>query len=462
MPQKARRQQHGTWGAVWLMLAFGAVSLLAIVTMAPPQEAPERLSHVASAPLLSNDGGSALFNVSAMTPDQQVTNCIAVTYGGAAGASEVRFAVGGFVDAAVPDGESLADHLHIAVELGDADTAGDFGDCAGFSGAEIYPGTMTVTELNSALGEPTGWVPGPDESRVFRITMTFDPTPDVEDNLLQGAALDQTTLVWGIETAPTPSPSTSSSAAPTSAAPSAAPSSAAPSSAAPTSAAPSSAAPTITAPTTVAPTTTAPTTVAPTTRPPTTTPATTEPAPSPAGPSSAPLAPTTGAPEVTVGPTERADSSPTASTSASGAAPSGSASPTAPGPAPVTGDGGSDGDGGSKSAIGRAGDAVRSASKDVAAWFGRAGASVGQLLGDMEDVLPVGGSAAGFSMIPLGAMLLFLLTQDRLDRRDPKLSLAPVSREPFLNFVNPGLDSAERSDEAVDRRGRAIGRGGAE
>jgi len=46
-----------------------------------------------------------------------------------------------------------------------------------------------------------------------------------------------------------------------------------------------------------------------------------------------------------------------------------------------------------------------------------------------------------------GPLLLFLLVlaflgiQDRIDRRDPKLALAPLSDEPYLSFGNPGEDA---------------------
>jgi hypothetical protein len=57
-----------------------------------------------------------------------------------------------------------------------------------------------------------------------------------------------------------------------------------------------------------------------------------------------------------------------------------------------------------------------------------------------ERLQVMGQNAVRNSGLPLGALLLlglFLLLQDRFDRRDPKLALAPVYPEPHLTFGPP-------------------------
>jgi hypothetical protein len=70
----------------------------------------------------------------------------------------------------------------------------------------------------------------------------------------------------------------------------------------------------------------------------------------------------------------------------------------------------------------------------------------------------MGQSAMRNSGLPLLALLvlgMFLLLQDGIDRRDPKLALAPEHPEPHLVFGPPPNDpappaSADRSDEPTE------------
>jgi hypothetical protein len=69
----------------------------------------------------------------------------------------------------------------------------------------------------------------------------------------------------------------------------------------------------------------------------------------------------------------------------------------------------------------------------------------------------MGRNAVRTSSLPLGALLLlgmFLLLQDRVDRRDPKLALAPEYPEPHLLFEPPPDDpappAAARPDEPTE------------
>jgi hypothetical protein len=54
-----------------------------------------------------------------------------------------------------------------------------------------------------------------------------------------------------------------------------------------------------------------------------------------------------------------------------------------------------------------------------------------------DDIIRAVGTAARHSAFPIAllvAMGLFLLLQDRIDRRDPKLALAPLHADPKLDF----------------------------
>lgn len=73
---------------------------------------------------------------------------------------------------------------------------------------------------------------------------------------------------------------------------------------------------------------------------------------------------------------------------------------------------------------------------------GRDRGGLGQTLGRVaeavrEAVVTVAKRAA-FPMLLMIAMALFLVFQNRLDRRDPKLALAPVKGAPDLPFTDPG------------------------
>lgn len=87
-------------------------------------------------------------------------------------------------------------------------------------------------------------------------------------------------------------------------------------------------------------------------------------------------------------------------------------------------------------------------------------AAVGRILGRTGEIgLDIGVRTArhgGFPLASLAAMTIFLLAQDRIDRRDPKLALAPVSREPYLRFDDPDVRPGDRSGgHSPDEEGRA-------
>ena len=177
-----------------------------------------------------------------------------------------------------------------------------------------------------------------------------------------------------------------------------------PGSAPPPTTAPPTTAPPTTAPPTTAPPTTDPTTAPPTGAPPTTGP-TTAPVPAPpptAPPTSLPTAAPIPAPP-TAAPTTQpaAGPPPTARRSPGGSAPRGA-------PAPVH--------------------RPQSAA-------GKLGAVVQQVFGDAAEVATGAARHGGVPIVALVAVFLFILFQDQLDRRDPKLALAPMTGDPYLYFA---------------------------
>ena len=60
-----------------------------------------------------------------------------------------------------------------------------------------------------------------------------------------------------------------------------------------------------------------------------------------------------------------------------------------------------------------------------------------RLLDRTGEVIVAGAKESAFPVLVLLLALFFLLVQDRVDRRDPKLALAPVHADPDLTFRQP-------------------------
>lgn len=81
--------------------------------------------------LTDDDNGVAMFTESNLRPGATGENCITVAYTGSLAASVKLYA------SAVTDG--LGANLQVTVEQG---TGGSFGSCTGFTGSQIYTGTL--------------------------------------------------------------------------------------------------------------------------------------------------------------------------------------------------------------------------------------------------------------------------------------------------------------------------------
>lgn len=115
--------------------------------------------------LSDDDSGTAMFNATNMTAGQSLVKCIAVTYSGTV-TSGVNIRLYGTASGA------LAPYLNLTVEQG---TGGGFSSCTGFTGSQIYSGTVsgfaaTYTNFGTGL---TGWSPtATPDSRTYRVTVT--------------------------------------------------------------------------------------------------------------------------------------------------------------------------------------------------------------------------------------------------------------------------------------------------
>lgn len=142
--------------------------------------------------LVDDDAGSAMFEVTDMAPGDVITTCIEVTYEGSiADPQAVRLYSGGYTDSG-----ALADALSLTVEQG---TGGSFADCTGFSGAQIYDGTLAgfdATHPDYASGAGT-WDPNSTpESQTYRFTIEL---PEDADNSLQGTSVTDLVFVWEVQ-----------------------------------------------------------------------------------------------------------------------------------------------------------------------------------------------------------------------------------------------------------------------
>ena len=75
--------------------------------------------------------------------------------------------------------------------------------------------------------------------------------------------------------------------------------------------------------------------------------------------------------------------------------------------------------------------------------LGQGALAVAAVVGDLEaeQVVQAAGAAAPKTAFPLGLVLMvggFLTMQNRIDRNDPKLALAPVLAARHLEFPPPG------------------------
>ncbi len=423
---------------------FGGVALLAVGGLFLTAGSPVALrpaAEIAAVPLFDDAGGQAMFTGQMLTPGIPVSRCITVTA-----------AESGTVTLAATDLTGLlVDDLTVTVDRG---SGGSFGDCAAFTGGQIFSGTLR----SLANGVATGWNPALERESAFRITVELPAGAPPAAGKNAGAD-----FVWRLEL-PDPAPATAGPGAPTGGpmptTPAPRPTSAPPSVPAP---APSSAAPP--APT-LAPSATpssAPSktpTLAPTRKPtaaPTTKPTRAPislPVPDPVPPADGP---DPGAPDAPGGP-DTGSSSPGDPESPGSDSP-GSGGPGSGGPGSDTP--GSDTSGGTPPVPSAPGPSAGagpgpapgpSPSGVPAAVPGKPGGSgseedrgaVAEVVAEVaETVALVAAEARKHPTVPVAlvaVLALFLVLQNRADHRDPKLALAPVWSSRWIWIPRPEED----------------------
>jgi hypothetical protein len=400
------RARHSSLLAIAGLLAIATVAAAAATGVLPRgTSGRQAVSAAGSITLTTDDGGAPLFTIPATAPGHTSTRCVRVDYAGPDGVPVKLSAADDTVG-------NLGSYIDIAIDAG---TGGGYGDCAGFSGQRIFTGTLAQLEADhpdnaSGLSAFVGSSTTPNQT--FRFTVTVH-----DDNAAQGRTAGATLAWTAVDDGASATPSTGGSTP-----------------VATTDAAPPPAGPTATTPstaTTPVPTTT--TTKSPRTDPtpsddslPTTpqpaassdvTPAAASPTPG-VGASGTPSA---AAPVVAGGTSSPGGGSGTKHASARGTA---KAKPTptnglhrAPSGGPA-GDTSNDGPALLRHIFG----------KRVAKTVGAIAHAVSQAAGPVAE-------RSAFPAALLAAMVLFLFFQDAIDRRDPKLALAPM-RSDDLPFTD--------------------------
>jgi hypothetical protein len=353
------------------------------------------------APALALDATGPLFSATQLTPGATTTRCVTLSWTQAATDSAALY-----LYASASGG--LAPYLTVTVESG---TGGSYAGCAGFAGALLFNGGLD--QFAAIYGDPTTAMAladtgAGDGSRTFRFTTTV-----VDDNAAQGATAGAA-FTWGAEP-DSPAGGTSSSPVTVPVTPTG--------SGTPTPSAGASGTP-MTTPSRTPTATSTPTVdstpgggtdsqppndgavggVGPT-----------------AGPSTSDASESTAVASTDTGTTSGA----TAPASTRGGTPAGSRSPAA---VPTV-----------DSAPPAASPSERSGGLLV-----RAAASAWHAVNKATQVIvhdapaAIRGGAFGLGSFPF--LLLFLLLQRHIDRRDPKLALAPSHADAYLDFDPPTED----------------------
>jgi predicted ribosomally synthesized peptide with SipW-like signal peptide len=158
-------------------------------------ENPGNVITTGTVTLEDNDGGTALYTMSAAKPGESKTSCIKVTYKGSLPAT-VKLYTGSTIGA-------LGPYVNLKVEAG-TQTTSTFPSCTEFtplsSGATVYEGTLSAfaTEHNTyATGittNPAGatkWETN--NTLVYKFTATLSSTAP---NAAQGATTGSHAFVW--------------------------------------------------------------------------------------------------------------------------------------------------------------------------------------------------------------------------------------------------------------------------
>jgi hypothetical protein len=175
-------KQRGTWRG-WLCAAAVTAATVSWLTGSAPQSR-SGFQTIASIALTSDAQGAALFPGTSLVPGRPATACAQVQTSATQG--EVYIGLQGATG-------NLLSYLQVVVSVG---TGGTFGNCSQFQGAAIYSGTLAGLEqpaANGATGVDTGWSPSPTlPQRSFEVTVTVADSNAAESAQANGI------FVWAL------------------------------------------------------------------------------------------------------------------------------------------------------------------------------------------------------------------------------------------------------------------------
>ncbi len=170
--------------AAWCL---GAAVLAPLAAGWSPTDLSPAAGATSAVSLVDDRNGAALFSATGLHPGRVETACVALAVSGSAQSfSEVT------LSAEVTHGD-LAPYLQVSVERG---TLGNPASCASFTGQPVWSGTLAQLPGTPAAGIPTGWQPGQLPSTVYRFTVTVLDDPRAQG---LGAAA---AFVWALDVEP--------------------------------------------------------------------------------------------------------------------------------------------------------------------------------------------------------------------------------------------------------------------
>ena len=180
--------RRGSRAAAW---CAGAGVLTALAGGWLPTDVRPAAAATSAVSLVDDRNGAALFTSTGLHPGHVETACVALSVSGSAQSfSEVTLS-------AEMAQDDLAPYLQVSVDRG---TLADPASCASFSGGQVWSGTLAQLPRTPAAGIPTGWQPGQLSSTVYRFTVTVLDDPRAQG---LGAAAS---FVWALDVEPVPAP----------------------------------------------------------------------------------------------------------------------------------------------------------------------------------------------------------------------------------------------------------------
>lgn len=186
------RGRTGSRAAGSTVLAVLVMSLGFLFAFTDPAAAGPAQASIA---IFDDDADRAMFPGLDLAPDHTYTQCLRIQARALEPQDSVRLA-------AVDVTGTLAAHLHLTVEIGDG---ARYGDCAGFTGAVVFEGSLAELAASGTRGVATGWMPDADPARSFRVTAALDATAG-QGLTAEGSFLWQLTSNAAPQVTPTPTP----------------------------------------------------------------------------------------------------------------------------------------------------------------------------------------------------------------------------------------------------------------